>query len=460
MGKKFDFDLIVIGSGPAGSASAFSAKKAGLSVAIVENSLWGGSGVNSRDLPFCSATSFSNLFHDAKNGTRFGLSSKTLRFNYPVFKKWLRLSKTRSGANSKKAFENVGITCLKGIAHFLSPFELSVGEKTYSAERFIIASGSVLETGGIIGTESVKCLTPETALDLPRLPKSLTIIGGGSTGCEFAVFFASLGVKVQILELSSRLLPKEDEEVGTVLEKYLDEEFKTKTLTESRVISLANIGTDVEITYLRGSSEKKLKTDAVLLATGSRPALDLGLENAGVRFNKNGIIVDKHLKTSMKHIFACGDCLGGESSSERATAEGIMAVGNLINKTNLKMDYDSFPRVVKTNPEIISLGKTEAELKKQKEKYKKVFVPLSEISASNTSDFRVGFLKLIFNKKNILLGVTVMSKEAEALAGELALIIRLKIPLELVVSTPHVASSFSELIHLASEKALSQNKML
>ncbi len=455
MGKKFKFNLIVIGSGPAGSAAALSAKRAGLSVALVENSLWGGAGVNSRDLPFCSAVSLSNLYHDAKNGSRFGLSSKTLRFNYPVFKKWLKLSKTRSGANSKKAFETAGITCLKGIAHFLSPHEISVGEETYSAEKFIIASGSVLETGGIIGVESVKCLTPETALNLARLPKEITIIGGGATGCEFAVFFASLGVKVKIFELSSHLLPKEDEEVGTVLEKYFEEEFNIKTLTESRVVTLSSSGSGTEITYLRGATEKTLKAETVLLATGSRPALDLGLENAGVRFSKNGILTNKHLMTSMKHIFAAGDCLGGESSSERAAAEGIMAVKNLVDKTRLTMDYNSFPRVVKTNPEIVSLGKTEADLKKEKTKFKKIFVPLSDISASNTSDFRVGFIKLIFDKRNILLGATIMAKDSETIAGELALIIRLKVPLELVVSTPHIASSFSEIIHLASEKALS-----
>ena len=454
MGKKFDFDLIVIGSGPAGSAAALSAAEHGLNIAIAENSSWGGTGVNTRDLPFCSATSFSNLYHDALLGSRFGLSSKTLRFNYPVFRKWLDLSKRRSGANSKKAFEKAGITCLKGIAHFLSPYEVSIGEKIYSAKRFIISSGSVLYDGGIIGAESVKCLTPETALEISRLPKSIVIIGGGSTGCEFADFFASLGVKVTVFELSNHLLPKEDSEAGNILEKYFEEEYKIKTLTEARVISVSSSDSGIKLIYLRGGLEKTLKAEEVLLATGSKPALDLGLGNAGVLFDKNGILVNQFYQTTMKHIFAAGDCLGGESSSERVAFEGMAAALNLIKKTKYTADYNAFPRLTKTNPEIVSIGLTESQCKSKKIKFEKTFVPLSETPASNTSDFRVGFLKLLVDKKKkTVLGAVLMCKDAELIAGEFALIIKNGITVSEVARTPHISSSFAELIHLAAQKS-------
>lgn len=453
MGKKFDFDLIVIGSGPAGSAAAFSAKNLGQKVAIAETSSWGGAGVNTRDLPFCSATSFSNLYHDAISGNRFGLSSKTLRFNYPVFRKWLSLSKKRAGANSKKAFENAGITCLKGITHFLSPYEVSIGEKVYSSKKFIIASGSVLYDGGIIGTESVKCLTPETALEIPRLPKSIAVIGGGATGCEFADFFSSLGVKVTLFELSNHLLPKEDSEAGDILEKYFEEEYKIKTLTEARVISVSSIDSGIKISYLRGGLEKILKAEEVLLATGSKPALDLGLGNAGVLFDKNGILVNQFYQTTMKHIFAAGDCLGGESSSERVAFEGMAAAYNLIKKTKYTANYNAFPRLTKTNPEIISIGLTENQCKTKKIKFEKAFVPLSETPAANTSDFRVGFLKLIIDKKKrTILGAILMCKNAELMAGELSLAIKSGLTVHDIAFTPHVSTSYSELIHLATQK--------
>lgn len=451
--SKFNFDLIIIGSGTAGSAAAFSARRAGLKVAIVENSLWGGLALNSRDLPFNSATTFSNLYHDSIVGSRFGISSKTLRFNFPTFRKWLELSKKRSGANSKKAFEDAGIVCLKGIAHFLSPYELSVGEETFSAKKFIIASGSVLNQGGILGLESVKCLTPENALDLKSLPKTMTIIGGGATGCEFAEFFAALGVKVQILELSSRLLPKEDIEAGSVLQKYFEEEFKIKVLTEARVYELSNSKADIKLTYLRGGVEKSLKTETVLLATGTLPNLDLGLENAGVKFDKNGIKTNEFFQTSMKHIYAAGDCLGNESSAERAAYEGTAACLNLIKKEKNTVRYDIFPRVVSVNPGIVSLGRTELECRKDKLKYERIFVPISEIPASNTNDFRVGFLKfLVDKKKKTLFGATLMSKDAELMISELSLTMKNNLPVSELAKIPHVSTSFSELLHLAAEK--------
>lgn len=453
--SKFDFDLIIIGSGTAGAAAAFAAKKAGLKVAIAENSAWGGLALNSRDLPFCSAKTFFSLYHDAIAGSRFGLSSKTLRFNFPTFKKWLELSKKRSGANSKKSFEDAGITCLKGIAHFLSPYELSVGEETFSAKKFIIASGSVLNQGGIIGLESVKCLTADTALDLKALPKTMTIIGGGATGCEFAEFFATLGVKVQIIELSPRLLPREDVEAGSVLQTYLEEEFKVKVLTEARVLAVSNFKNNTtKISFLRGGVEKASKSEAVFLATGALPNLDLGLENAGVKFDKNGIKTDEFLQTSMKHIYAVGDCLGKESSSERAAYEGTAALLNLVKKEKNSLNYEIFPRVVNTNPEIVSLGKTEIECRSSKLKYEKIFVPISEIPASNTNDFRVGFLKLLVDKKKkTLLGATLMSKNADLMVSELSLIMKNNLPVTELAKIPHVSTSFSELLHIAAEKA-------
>ncbi len=451
--SKFDYDLIVIGSGIAGTSAVLAAKKAGLNVAIAENSAWGGQALNSRDLPFCSATSFSDLFHDSVVGARFGLSSKSLRFNYPIFKNWLDLAKKRSGANSKAIYENAGISCLKGIAHFLSPYELSVGEETYSAKKFIIASGSILNQGGIIGLEAVKCLTPDTVFDLKKLPKTMTVIGGGATGCEFAEFFATLGVKVQIIELNSHLLPKEDVEAGSVLQKYLEEEFKVKVLTEARVLAVSNYKSEIKLSFLRGGVEKNTKSEAVLLATGALPNLDLGLENAGVKFDKNGIKTDEFFQTSMKHIYAVGDCLGKESSAERAAYEGTAATLNLVKKEKNTLNYNIFPRVVKTNPEIISLGKTETECRNGKLKYLKVFVPISEVSASNTTDFRIGFLKLLVDKKKkTLFGATLMSKNASLMIPELSLVMKNNLPVTELAKIPHVSNSFSELLHIAAEK--------
>ena len=452
MTRNFDFDLIVIGSGAAGSAAAFLAAEAGLNVALVENKKWGGSALNSLDLPFRAAASFSHLYAEALRGSKFGLSSSNLRYNYPTLLNWQTLSKKRSNAGSKKAFEASGITCLKGLAHFLSPYELSVSSVCVSAPKFIIATGSEENFGGVVGCETTEFLTPETALKLQRPPKTLLIAGAGSTGCELAEYFATLGTKVCLLELSDRILPREDEEVGQVFSKYLAETFDIKILTETRLTSIAPGESGTKATYLRGGREKSLQFDHVLLATGSSPALDLGLENAGIKFSQTGIIVDRYLQTSAKHIWAAGDCIGGElSSSERASYEGALAASNSISRQKNLVSYAGFIRCTHTTPGIASVGLTESQCKKSHQKYQKTFVPLSLISASNTANFRVGFLKLLVDQQKKIIGATLMCPNAELIIEELALAVRHRLSAIEIASTPHVSSSFSELVRLAAK---------
>ncbi|MBQ2659860.1 NAD(P)/FAD-dependent oxidoreductase [Candidatus Saccharibacteria bacterium] len=452
MVKNFDFDLIIIGSGAAGSAAAFSAAATGLNVAIVEAGKWGGSALNSRDLPFRAATSFSQLYFNSLHGVKFGLSTKTLRFNYPTVLNWQALAKKRSGAGSKKAFEQAGITCLKGLAHFLSPYELSVNSVRVSAPKFIIASGAEPNLGGVVGCDAVKYLTPDSALSVPRPPKTLLIAGAGATGCEFATYFTTLGTKVCLMELSDHILPKEDIEAQEVLEKYLTDGFGIKVLTESRLTSISPNESGIKATYLRGGKEKSVVVDEVLLATGSSPALDLGLENAGIKFDQNGIIVNNLLQTSMKHIWAAGDCIGGNSSSERASYEGALAAANALSHKKNLVSYTGFPRCVQTFPGVATVGLTESDCLAQHKKYRKSFIPLSAISASNTSDFRIGFLKLLSDTQGKIIGATVMCPEAELIVSELALAVRHHLSAVELASTPHVASSWSELVRLAAKE--------
>lgn len=451
MAKKFDFDLVVIGSGTAGTAAAFTAAQAGQNVAIVESELWGGCSPNSRDLPFRAATTFSHLYCEAIHGSRFGLSSGKLRYNYPTLKKWQALAKKRATSGLKKSFEKAGITCLKGLAHFMSPYELSVGSVPVSAQKFIIASGATLNSGGIIGVESVKCLNPDSALEISRPPKTLLIVGGGATGCEFAEYFATLGTKVCLVEVEDNLLPKEDSEAGQVLEEYFSESLKIKVLTGSRIVSVANLDDGLKATMLRGGQEKNLRADAILLATGADPALDLGLENAGVKFNKNGIIVDSFLQTSMKHIWAAGDCIGGESSAERAAYEGAIAASNATSRQKNLVNYSGFVRVVDTFPGLAFVGLSEKECKSRRLKYKKSFIELSSLSAANTSDFRVGFLKLLADNSGKIIGATLMCPDAELVVQELALAVRHRFSAVELASTPHASSSWSEIVRLAAK---------
>lgn len=455
MKKKFDYDLIVLGSGSAGSSAALTAANAGLKVALVENGKWGGSALNGSDVPRRAAFQFSHLYHEAVKGSRFGLSSTSLRYNFPTALNWRALAMRRAGANSKKPFEDAKIACVQGLASFLSPYEVAVGDKILASQKFIIATGSKPNSENISGIEAATCLTPDDALRLKRPPKSIFIIGAGSTGCELANYFVELGSSVVLADLAGRILPREDEEVGQLMASYFENSLHIKVLTQSRVVAIERLPDTPgvqKVVFLRGGQEKSIKVGVIVLATGSLPRTDLGLENAGVKFNKDGIVVDDMLRTSMKHICAAGDCLGGESSIERAAYEGALATSNLLGKTKNLRNYEGFIRVTDTDPSVATTGLTEDDCVKKGIKCQKAVLPLSSVSAANTADFRYGFVKLLADPKDKLLGATVVCPDAELVIQEVATAVRHKFTVTQLASTPHVSSSWSELVHLAARK--------
>ena len=454
MSKKFDYDLIVIGSGPAGASAAIFSANAGLKTAIIERDKWGGSCLNYSDIPSRAIFEFSHLYHKAVKGSRFGISSSTLRYNYPTVQNWKSLAVRRAGADSKKAFESAKIACFSGFASFLSPYEIAVKDTVISAPKIIIASGSKLNASDITGIESTSCLTPADALNVSRLPKSAFVVGGGSTGVELANYYAELGSQVIIGELADRILPREDEEVSRLITRYFEGNLHMKVLTDSRVVAVEQSTKPglQKVTFRRGGQERTVEVAAIILATGSKPVTNFGLENAGVEYDSDGIIVDDYLKTKVKHIYAAGDCKGGESSAERSAYEGTLAASNLIGKSKAQTEYEGFIRFTDTSPSIATVGLTEASCIDKHINYKKLLLPLSSVSAANTSDFVNGFIKLLADSKGKILGATIICPESALIIQEIATAIRHKLTVADLAATPHVSSSWSELVHLASRK--------
>ena len=454
MSKKFDYDLIVIGSGPAGASAALFAANYGLKTAIVERDKWGGSCLNYSDIPSRALFEFSHLYRKAMNGSRFGLSSSTLRYNYPTVQNWKSLAVRRAGADSKKTFESAKIACLSGFASFISPYEIAIKDSVVSAPRIIIASGSKLDTGDITGVESTACLTPADAFNITRPPKSVFVVGGGSTGVEIANYFAELGSQVTIGELAGHLLPKEDEEASKLLTRYFESHLRIKVLTESRIVAVeqsAKPGLQ-KVTFRRGGQEKTIEVAAIVLATGSKPVTNFGLENAGVTYDSDGIEVDNYLKTKVKHIYAAGDCIGGESSAERSAYEGALAAANLIGRSKTPGNYEGFIRITDTMPSVATVGLTETSCINEHINYRKILLPLASVSAANTSDYIDGFIKLLADPKGRVLGATIVCPESALVIQELAMAIRYKLTVTDLAATPHTSSSWSELVHLASRK--------
>lgn len=455
MAKKqtHDYDLIVIGSGAGGSAAATIAAREGKRVAIVEADTFGGDSPNWSDVPTKALLHAAQLYDEARHGARFGLRSGTLGYNYPSIRTWKELAIKRTGAaGNKKFYEAQGIDAYAGNAHFLTPHEITVNRKHISAEHFLVATGSHWVTPDIQGIADVNTLTPRTILEAMRPPKSLYIIGAGTVGVELAQLMAIFGTKVYLVDIAARILPKEDEEVGQLMERLLREGKGITTLTQTRTLSVVKDGLGVRVTFMRGGVEKSVRVDEILVATGRTPSVDLGLENASVAFTPKGIEVNEHLQTSARHIFAAGDVLGTSRHTHTALHESRVAAHNILMKTKVSPDYTASPRLTFTFPGIASVGLSEDDCLKRDLRVNKAVAPLSMIARSNTSDFHDGFVKIITDKKGTIIGATVVAPHAAEIIHELALAIKYQISASELAATPHAFLSWSEAVRVAAGK--------
>ena len=452
MSKRFDYDLAVIGSGDAGGKAALIAAESGQRVALIEANKWGGSSLNSSNVPYGALFHASQIYKKALDGGKFGISSNGLRYNYPTMNSWKNTAMRRAKANSKAEFEEAGITCIKGTARFISKKELAVDDEVIQAKKYLIATGASILDTGIKIRENVDYWLPEDALNILRPPRSLFIIGAGSTGCELAQYFATLGTTVVIADIAGRLLPREDEEVGQVMDDVFNKS-KIKVLTQSRVIALEKDGQTKKVIFLRGGQEKSVRVDEVLMCTGSAPNVDIGLENAHVKYNRTGISVDITMRTSQKHIYAAGDVVGGHSSTEKAEMEARVAAMHLIGKSKAIADYRGIMRITDTYPEVAQIGETEDDCIRSDKKIKKVTVPLDTVVKANISDTHNGFIKIIVSKKtNKLLGATIVSPSAGILAQELAFALCYELTADNIALVPHLANDWNALIREACER--------
>ncbi len=455
MAKKpqFDYDLIIIGSGAGGSAAATIAAREGKKVAIIESETFGGDSPNWSDVPTKALLHAAQLYDEARHGARFGLRSNTLGYNYPSLRTWKELAVKRTGAaGNKKFYESQGIDAFLGNAHFLSPHEVTVNRRHITAAHFLVATGSHWVAPDIQGLADIHYLTPRTILESIRPPKSLYIIGGGTIGVELAQLMAIFGTKVYLAEVAARILPKEDEEVGELIERLLLENKGVTTLTQTRTLSIIKDGLGARVTFLRGGVEKSVRVDEILIATGRTPSVDLGLENASIQYTPAGIEVNEHLQTSARHIYAAGDVLGHSRHTHTALHESRVAAHNILMKTRVAPDYTASPRLTFTFPGVASVGLSEDDCLKRDLPINKATAPLGIIARSNTSDFHDGFVKVITDKKGVILGATVVAPHAAEIVHELALAVKYGLTASQVAATPHAFLSWSEGVRVACGK--------
>ncbi len=447
-----DFDVIVIGTGSGGGVAAHELHKKGKKIAIVEQEKIGGECPNYGCIPTKALLQSAEVLNTIKRASDFGIKVGPAEIDYPALKAWKDKAVWNTGTHTgEQNYRDDGITVLKGHAHFIDQWTLSVHGKRYTAHKFLIATGTHDFIPTIAGLEEAGYIGYRQALDMTKPPKKLFIIGGGAIGCEFTEIFSSFGVDVHIAEFADRLLAKEDPEVGQLVEAL----FESKGVTvhvDSKVVKVEKKGSQKVVTVETHGSHHKVTVDEILLAAGKVPNTDLGLENADVEFNRHGVHVTNEMQTTNPHIFSACDVTGGYMFTHMANYQSRIAAQNMFSNLKHVADYKAVPRCVFLSPEVASVGKTEAELKEKGVKYQVAAVPISILGRANTSQEDAGFVKVLANKKGVLLGASIVAPRAGEMIQELTLAIQYKMKASRLEYTIHAFPTWNQAIRSACAK--------
>lgn len=372
-----EYQIAIIGGGPAGYTAAEAAGKAGKSVVLFEKDKLGGVCLNEGCIPTKTLLCSAKIADHAKEGGRFGVKVGDVGIDLP--KVIARKSKVvrKLGLGIKAKLEAVGVKIVTGEASIKDSNSIICNEETYTCENMIICAGSHTFIPPIPGIEDVDYWTHKEALDNKDVPLSLIIIGGGVIGMEFASFFNSLGTNVTVVEMMSEILGPVDNELSALLRAEYAKK-GVKFILSAKVCKLAKDGDDTIVTYQLDGEDNQISASKVMISVGRHPSMNIqGIEVLKLDTDKRGtVVVDEKMQTSCKGVYACGDINGHSMLAHTAVREAEVAVANILGK-NDAMDYKAIPSVVYTNPEVSAVGKSEEELIKEGKEYKAIKLPMT-----------------------------------------------------------------------------------
>lgn len=414
-------DLIIIGAGPGGYETALEAAATGKSVTLFNGGQLGGTCLNEGCIPTKCLCTDSEIIARFKEGEKYGIDDFTfsIDFNKIIERKKNVTETLRGGIDTMLRQAKVNV--VNAMASFKDPKTVVAGEEEYTADQIIIATGSKSKSLPIPGHD-LECVMDSTRiLDLEYIPESLTIIGGGVIGMEFASIFHNLGSKVTVIEFMKQILPPFDSDIAKRLKQTLSKKgIKIITGAAAKEIH-QNEFYEIEVTYeIKGKEEKIISSD-LLMAVGRAPRVDgLNLEAAGVEYSPKGIIVDDNMRTSAEGIFAIGDVNGRMMLAHVASFQGQRALNAIEGKTD-RIRFDIVPSAVFTVPECGMAGKTEEQCKAEG---MEIMIGQSFYRANGKAlalGEPDGLCKLIFRKEDgLLIGAHIMGAQAADLAQQCA----------------------------------------
>ncbi len=455
-----DYDLIIIGSGPGGYVAAIRASQLKMKVAVVERAEPGGICLNWGCIPTKSLLKSAQVFEYLNHASDYGIiTGGEIKADFNAI-----IARSRSVAEGMSKgvqflFKKNNIIQIKGFGRLAGKNGVEVEDsegklKTYTAKNIILATGARSKELPNLKQDGKKIIGYREAMSLSRQPESMVVVGSGAIGSEFANFYHSIGTGVTLVEFLPRIVPNEDEEVSKQLERSF-KKMKMKVLTDSTVESADISKNKIKVSIKTPKGIEIVETDIVLSAVGVTTNLEgIGLAETGVKTDNDKVIVDDFYRTSVPGVYAIGDIVHGPALAHVASAEGIICVEKMSGMEVAPLDYNNIPACTYTNPEIASVGMTEAAAKAAGYEIKVGKFPFSASGKASASGTKEGFIKLIFDAAyGELLGAHMIGANVTELISEIVVARKLETTGHEIIKAVHPHPTMSEAIMEAAAAA-------